>query len=151
MHVRGQIRAYVAARLAAVPGLEDHITIEAGDVPDESELPWALVSIGDENILPRTIAGPSRAVKQQREATLTIDVLGRDRVDVVTQVEDISAEIEALLATDPLLGGLAKSSELRALTVERLRYSEGSQPMLLLRLQYQVTYMTAADDPRTAL
>lgn len=151
MHVRGQIRAYIAARLAAVPGLQDHITIEAADVPDEAELPWALVSIGDETITSRRIAGPTISAKQQRDATLTVDVMGRDRQDVADQVETIAARIEALLGADPLIGGLAKGSELRAITVERVRRSEGSQPMLTLRLQYQITYMTSADNPEVAI
>lgn len=151
MHVRSQIRAYVAAKLTAIDGLQDHITIEAADIPDEAELPWALVSIGDEAITGHTIGGLTRAARLAREATMTVDVVGRDRLDVVGKVEDIAADIERLLATDPLLGGLAKASELRALTVERVRRVEGSQPTIALRLQYLITYMTAADDPRTAL
>lgn len=151
MHVRGQIRAYVAAQLSAVPGLQDHVTFEAGDIPDEAELPWALVSIGDENITGRTIGGLNRPARLAREATATVDVVGRDRLDVVEKVEDIVAAVERLLAADPLLGGLAKASELRAITVERVRRNEGSQPTIVLRLQYLITYMTAATDPETAL
>jgi hypothetical protein len=146
VHVRGQIRAYVAARLAAVPGLQDHITLEARDVPNEAELPWALVSIGNENVSAYTLGNPR---KLEREAELNIDLIGRDRADVARQIEDIAAEVETLLAADESMGGLAQSSGLVALTVDRIE--GGSQPMLRLRLQYQITYQTASGAPTVAL
>lgn len=146
MHVRGQIRAYVAARLAAVEGLQEHITIEARDVPDETELPWALVSIGNEAIAGFTL-GPPR--KLEREADLNIDLIGRDRSDVIRQIEDIAAEVETLMAADERMGGLAQGSSLVGLTIERI--DGGSQPMMRLRLQYLITYLTASGAPTVAL
>lgn len=146
MHVRGQIRAYVAAKLSAVPGLQDHVTIEARDVPDEAELPWALVSIGNENVTPFTL-GPPR--KLEREADLNIDLIGRAPTDVASQVEDLAAQVETLLAEDESFGGLATDTRLVALTVDRV--DDAAQPLLRLRLQYLITYQTASGAPTVAL
>lgn len=145
MHVRGQIRARITTVLSAIPGLQDHVTIDWRDIPDQAEMPWAWVWIGNETITARTVSGK----KQQRELELYIDLISRDIREVATQAESIAASIESALAADRTLGDLAKDCDLRAYTVDR--DNDGSQPMMRLRLQYLITYMTAATDPETAL
>lgn len=144
MHVRGQIRAYVAERLSAVPGLQDHVTIDSREVPNEAEMPWAWIWIGNEDVTVRTLGA-----KQQRELELSIDLIARDVREVATQAEDIATEIETAMAADRRLGNLAQDSYLRAYTIDR--DNEGSQPMMRLRLQYVVVYVTETGRPTVAL
>jgi len=144
MHVRGQIRERVRVLLSAIPGLQDHVTIDARDVPDQAEMPWAWVWIGNEDVTTRTLGA-----KQQRELELSIDLIARDVREVATQAEDIAAEIETAMAADRRLGDLAQDSYLRAYTIDR--DNEGNQPMMRLRLQYVVVYVTETGRPTVAL
>lgn len=144
MHVRGQIRERVRVLLSAIDGLQDHVTIDSREIPAEGELPWAWVWVGNEDVAPRTLGA-----KQQRELDLSIDLIARDTVQLADRVEDIAAAIEVALAADRKLSGLAQDTSLRAYTIER--ENEGSQPMMRLRLQYLVTYVTATGVPDTAL
>lgn len=149
MHVRGQIRDRVAAILAGIEGLQDHVTVDAREVPDEAELPWAWVWVGNEDIAPRTLGGGLSAAKLQRELELSIDLIARDTSQLATRVEDIAAAIETRMANDRRLGNLAQDSYLRAYTIDR--DNEGSQPMMRLRLQYVVVYVTETGRPTVAL
>lgn len=143
MHVRGQIRERVRGLLSGLDGLQDHVTIDAREVPDETEMPWAWVWVGNEDILPRTLGA-----KQQRELDLSIDLIARDTQQLADRVEDIAAAVEVAMASDRKLSGLAQDSSLRAYTIDR--NDEGAQPMLRLRLQYVVTYLTQTGIPTVA-
>jgi len=144
MHVRGQIRERVRVLLSAIPGLQDHVTIDAREVPDEADMPWAWVWVGNEDIIPRTLGA-----KQQRELDLSIDLIARDTQQLADRVEDIAAAIETVMASDRKLSNLAQDSTLRAYTIDR--NNDGSQPMLRLRLQYVVTYLTETGLPNVAV
>lgn len=148
MHVRSQIRQWVATLLSAIPGLQDHVTIDSRDVPNEADMPWAWVWIGNEDVTTRTLSG-QHGPKQQRELDLSIDLIVRDVYDVAEKAEDIAAEIEIAMAADRRLGNLAQDSYLRAYTIDR--DNEGNQPMLRLRLQYVVVYVTETGRPTVAL
>lgn len=149
MHVRGQIRARVATILSSIDGLEDHVTIDAREVPDEAELPWAWVWIGNEDVTQRTLGGGQSVPKQQRETELSIDLIARDTYQLAEKVEAIAAAVETALAADRRLGNLAQDSYLRAYTIDR--DNTGSQPMIRLRLQYVVVYVTETGRPTVAL
>jgi hypothetical protein len=143
MHVRGQIRERVRVLLSNIDGLQDHVTIDYREVPDESEMPWAWVWVGNEDVIQRTLGA-----KQQRELDLSIDLIARDTQQLANRVEDIAALIETALAADRKLSGLAQDCSLRAYTVDR--NDDGSQPMMRLRLQYIVTYLTDTGLPTVA-
>lgn len=149
MHVRSQIRDRVRTLLSAIPGLQDHVTIEAKEVPDEAELPWAWIWVGNEDVTTRTLGGGQFGPKQQREMELSIDLIARDTRQVAEIAENIAAEVEIAMAADRRLGNLAQDSYLRAYTIDR--NDEGGQPMLRLRLQYVVVYVTETGRPTVAL
>ena len=149
MHVRSQIRERVRVLLSAIPGLHDHVTIDAREVPDEAEMPWAWVWIGNEDVITRTLGSGQSGPKQQRELELSIDLISRDTQQVAEVAENIAAEIETAMAADRRITNLAQDSYLRAYTIDR--DNEGSQPMLRLRLQYVVVYVTETGRPTVAL
>lgn len=147
MHVRGQIRAYLAAKLRAIAALQDRVSTTRREIPDASELPWAFLTIGNENV---SVATTGSVRKLERELTFTVDLLGRDADDAVGQVEEIAAAVETTLAADPTMGRLALSCDLVAYTVERIG-EDTSQPVVRLQMQFLVFYLTAADAPAVAL
>lgn len=149
MHVRTQIRDRVRETLSGIPDLEDHVTIDVKEIPDEADLPWAWVWIGNEDITVRTLGSGNSGPKQQREVDLSIDLIARDTQQLNDRVEAIAAEIEARMDADRRLNNLAQHSYLRAYTIDR--DSAGTQPLLRLRMQYVVIYVTESGRPTVAL
>jgi hypothetical protein len=112
-------------------------------------MPWAWVWIGNEDVITRTLGSGQSGPKQQRELELSIDLISRDTQQVAEVAENIAAEIETAMAADRRITNLAQDSYLRAYTIDR--DNEGSQPMLRLRLQYVVVYVTETGRPTVAL
>ncbi len=142
-HVRGQIREYVRAQIEAIDGLAGFVVFDSTDVPDDLEIPWAFVWIGDENVEAFTLGGPGGR-KLSREVELTVDLFHRAKSEALALAEDYCAQIEAKIAAYPQMGGLVKSTDLRAYTIARSE--EGSQPIVRVRMQWIVTYWTQERD-----
>jgi hypothetical protein len=140
MHLRGQIRARIGDKLKTIDGLQDHVTFDFPSTVDDRDLPWAFVWLGNEDIDPIT-----QGAKQSRELQLYIDLIARDRSDVVERIEEIAARIEAEMHADKSIGGLVIHSFLRAYTLDR--DETGATLVLRFRLQYVLTYLTAAGNP----
>ena len=143
-HVRAQIREYVRSLLITIEGLEQHVTIDSEDIPEDLDLPWVHVQVGQEDTDARGLGGP-QGRKLQRELQLTVDIYCRDKRELFAQAEDYATEIETKLAAEPRMNGLASDLRLRAITPSRS--SEGDQPIIQLRLLWFVTYFTNERDP----
>lgn len=142
-HVRGQIREWLRVQLGLIDGLQGFVVLDSQEIPEDLDLPWALVSIGDEDIQPITL-GDQRGRKLSREVQVTVDLFHRDKTEPLILAERHCAAIEARIGTDPRMGGLVKNSELRAYTVTHS--DEGSQPIVRVRMQWLVTYWTYERD-----
>lgn len=142
-HVRGQIREWLRQQLNGIDGLQGFVVIDAQEIPEDLELPWAHVAVGDEDIQAITLGGRDGR-KLSREAQVTVDLFHRDESEPLIRAEGYCAAIEARLGADPRMGGLVKNSELRAYTVTHS--DEGSQPIVRVRMQWLVTYWTYERD-----
>jgi hypothetical protein len=145
VHVRGQIRAWLAVKLAAIDGLQDHLTLDFPQSVDEADLPWAHVWLGNENVAKITTAG-----KQERVLECFVDLLTADRADVLERAEEIAARVEAALV-DNTMGGLVIESTLIAYTLDRSETGAGQVTILRMRLEFSLRYLTAAGNPSVAV
>lgn len=142
-HVRAQIREWLRAQLESIDGLQGFVVLDWQDIPEDPDLPWALVSIGDEDVQAITL-GDQRGRKLSRELQVSVDIFHRDKTEPLILAEGYCAAIEARIGADPRMGGLVKNSELRAYTIAHS--DEGSQPIVRIRMQWLVTYQTYERD-----
>lgn len=144
-HVRSQIREYVRAKLATIPGLEQTVTIDSEEIPEGFELPWVHVHLGDEEVSPNNLGSISSGRKLSRAMSLVTDIYCRDRSEPLLEAEKYAAAIEAKLASDPRMGGIAKDVRLVAYNISKSDEPR-SLPILQMRLQWLVTYFTHERD-----
>lgn len=143
-HVRAQIREYVRDKVTSIQGLEQAVTIDSEEIPDELVMPWCHILLGDEDIAVRGLGDPTKGRKLERSLQLTTDLYFRDKKEPLLLAEDYAAAIEAKLAANPRMGGIISDLVLRAYTIAR--NDEGSQPIVQLRMQWFATYFTHERD-----
>jgi hypothetical protein len=133
MHADDVVLQGLVAYLQAIPGLEDHVTVDEEAIPADPELPWCWVQLGDFEIAGRTLEG-----KKFRTLTVFVDLITRARVGAMQAAGAIAAVIENRIDADPRLGGLVRSAEIQSGT--RSRNDEAS--IARLRLIYLIQYST---------
>lgn len=141
-HVRHQIRDHVATLLSATTELSGRVF--ASRVHPVDNFPGALVYTLEETS--EIVAAP---FVLQRELSLEIVAYVKVSDTVDDDLDDLAAVIEAALAADPKLGGLAKTSFVNASAIELT--GDGEKDVGTLTLTFVVVYMTAAATPQTAL
>lgn len=136
-HPRQQIRERVSAMLDVIPGLAGRVVPTRTRPTDAAELPVALIYTLSETSELITAAGDKRhtlalVIELRISASGALD----DAADALCQ------SVEAVMATDSRLGGLAFMSTLSS-TVFTLD-GEGETRQFLATLTYTVIYDTAA-------
>lgn len=142
MHADDVLIAALAVYLQSIPGLEDHVTLDEADIPEEIDLPWAWLQLGDFNIASRTLEG-----KKHRSLEVHIDLITRNRRGQMEQANTLAAVIENRIDADPTLGRRVASAQLLSGTRER----DDTASMARLRLIYSIEYSTAAGAATTPL
>lgn len=150
MHLRGRILDAVATRLAVIPAYGAPGVVSrrrAHDVPEE-RLPHITVtwSDGEERVTGRTFSAPADGAAIMRELPVSVIIHFKAASDGVEQAFDAACLlIEAALAADPTLDGLATDLQLQS---SRLLLDPSTgRPVAAGRLTYIASYTSAAASP----
>jgi len=148
MHARRQIVNAAAAALAGLastgsrvyPGRDWPVSADSAD--------YLLVYARQETSQSATMKGAARSL--QRVVRLMVDGVTSSFADNDAQLDAIAEEVEAALAADPSLGGLAKDLFLASTEIV-VTTGENERRLGRVRLEFAVIYYTAANAPGTAL
>jgi hypothetical protein len=139
-HVRAQIRQAIAEALLEVPQTAGRVYVTRVRPLGDGQLPALTVATGTERSEQFT-----DDLDLQRELQVNVSVHVRGRDDFDDEADDIAAEVEQALMSDPSLDGLLFNCFLSGTQPE---YSgEGEQRIARLHLTFLATYHTAQDDP----
>jgi hypothetical protein len=142
-HVRQQIRERVRDDLAALASLPDRVFLSRSYPTAEAQLPCALIYAQAEEVEFLDVAG-----RQARQLSLIVEIVARQGDSADTVVDQVCAEVEAAIAADYTLGGVAKGANLAGAEFGR---AAGSAPVHWARLRFVVVYHTSFADPQSAL
>lgn len=148
MHVRGQIREVFRTELSTLASLGNRIFLDSDEVPQDEELPCAVVEVGDESITHETL-GASSGATLQRDTTVTVDIFYQARTEGLIAAEEILATLETRMALSVALLAIVRSSFPQQLAI--VRDKDGAQATVRLRMQWLVTYSTNERDPTVAI
>jgi len=143
-HYRQTIREAVAALLLSIDA-----TIYRTRIYPMTSLPAISVHINNERVTHENSGPLNAAPRYTREADLRIEVAHEAAADVDDAVDDLVAQVEALIGADVTLSGSVEES---ILTRTDLSVSgDGDTPYMIATLTYRVWYRTTAADPQTAI
>lgn len=145
-HVRRQIRDAVVTALTGLSSTGARVSATRKYTHGKASLPALAVYTLDEESESETLGTAGLLARSLR---LVVTGYARASNSVEDTLDQIAAEVEAALAGEPTLGGLAKRSTLIGTEIEIEEQAE--QPIGSIRLIWRVDYLTAADAPQTAL
>lgn len=143
-------RSIVLAAVSALTGLATTgARVHAGRTwpVETAETPYLLIYARREQSGPFTMKGAARTV--QRQLTLSIEGITAETTDSDATLDQIASEVETAMAADPTLGGACKDLFIDATDIEARADSDYRTGRI--RLDFSVTYYTAANAPDTAL
>lgn len=144
-HIRSQVRTALAAALVGLDGVGNRVSASRLARISPAELPCITVGTPGERI---DQIGISKPYLYQRLISVDIDayVAAEPFEDVA---DALAAAIETRLAADGILHGIVQSPPV--LTDTELAIDDTvSPPMAMVRLSYQVSAITEADQPAPA-
>jgi hypothetical protein len=141
-HVRTQIRDRVATLLDSVATVHKS-RIHA--VAEGSSLPVLLVYTNGEQMQPDESAFNT----VERSIEVVVEIVDQAASDLDTALDDLLEEVEAAIAADPTLNGLA--SYCIPASVEVSMLAEGAQPIGKLRVTFATMTRTSYADPSTVV
>lgn len=145
MHVRKQIRDRAATTLTGLPTTGASVFKMRKYALDDARLPALCVYTMDEASALVTIG--SRTLR--RNLVLVVEATAKGSSETVyDNVDAICAEVEAALAADFTLNGIAKSVILTA--TETDVNIEGEKGLGSATMRFDVTYITSIEDAETA-
>lgn len=142
-HARQNIREAVATTLGAITA-----TVYRSRVYPLDVLP--VIAIYGNN---ETATSENDQLVSQKRYTrlmdLNIEIVAEAVADVDDEIDDLAAQVEALLGADPTLTATAVDSNLLTTTIEL--DGSGDKPLAVCTLLYQVWYRTTAADAQTSI
>lgn len=135
MHASDVVLQAFETALGAISGLEGHVTRDEDKIPNEIDMPWAWLNLGNEDINGQSLNG-----KKTRGQFINIDVVSSSRYAAMQTTNELTGRIEDKVDVDPTLGGIVGSALLQGIVRERneeLRVARA-------RMVYLVTYWTRA-------
>jgi len=144
MHARTIIRKTIISLLKNSKPLNKIVgnnIFEARGYPIDNP-PAILVYTPNEQVVDYSIGYPR---SQTRQLTLVIEAYAKEHVDVDKTTDNLSLEIEELMATYPTLGNMVKDMNLNS-TETRLS-GDGDKPIAVATLTYHITYRTKENLP----
>lgn len=143
-HYRQTIRESVATLLGSIDA-----TIHRTRAYPMTALPAISVQINNERTIHENRGPLNAAPRYTREADLIIEVAHEAKSSVDDAVDDLVAQVEAIIGADVTLGGSVEESILTRTTFTV--NGEGDIPYMMGALTYRVWYRTTAADPQTAI
>lgn len=147
-HVRQQIREQVATDLiAAATTRGNRIHRSRIHRFQEDDLPTWAVYTGEE-VIEETgdLPYPRRQIRQLQ---LILEGFQRAEPNLENDLDQMAAEVEAIIAADPTISNLAKDCILEQTDIELT--TEGSLDLGLVRLTFLCEYHTSETDAETVL
>lgn len=142
-HVREQIRNNVATALGALAGGR----VYTSRVYPIDVLPAIGVFANSESSTEDPTLGIPRL---NRQVDLTVEIAAEAVADVDDVVDALAADVEAAIAANPTLSGVAVETPLIATTIT-LDGGDAELPLAFARLTFRVWYRTTTADPETAI
>ncbi|WP_333710371.1 hypothetical protein [Malikia spinosa] len=145
-HVRKQIREALATAVTGLSVTGARVYQSRLHALRDSNLPCLLVNTDDETIEPVSMNAPATL---ERELVVMVRAVARAAADLDDSLDQIMAEVEAVLGAASPLGSLAKITALRSIRVEMDDALE--KPLGVASMEYRITYYTASSAPQTVL
>lgn len=142
-HIRQQIRAHVAARLANLPTTADRVYVGRTRALGADYDPTLLIYSRDESSA--RVASKAGRATLERVTQLYIEARVTAAAPPDDLLDQIAAEVEIAMAADTRLGGLALDSVPAATSIETS--SDGGAHIGSCRLEYRVRYWAPQLDP----
>lgn len=146
MHARRRIVLAAVAALTGLPSTGARVHAGRAAPAPVASTPYLLVYARQEQSASATMRGPGR--KLQRELTLAVEAVTASADDDDALADTIALEVEAALAANPTLGGVCGDLYLASTALDARH--EGESRTGRVRLEFTVTYFTAADRPDVA-
>lgn len=145
-HVRQQIRERAATTLGSLTTTGSRVYQSRIYPLGSNNLPGLLIYTKSEDSQPETM-GTTRTLL--RNLSLVVEGYVKQVSNFDDKVDLICSEVETAMSGDITLNNLAKNSYLES---TEINYNdEGDQPLGTCVLTYMVEYMTAEDDPDSAV
>nr|BDD46843.1 hypothetical protein 9 [bacterium] len=142
MHARTQIRQAVTALLTENTDAGGNV-FESRVYPlDDLKLPAILVYTNNEAVETDTIAHPRT---QTRQVSLSVEIYAKANTKADTITDNLTLQVEKLIASDPTIGGLVKDTVLDS-TETRLS-GDAEKPVSITAMTYQITYRVKENAP----
>lgn len=144
-HVRQQIREAAAT---VITGLSSGASVHPSRVYDleAGDLPALKLYTLSEGVERDSLSYPRGT---RRQLQLIVEVAAKSTTNLDDVLDTLCAEVEAAIAADITLGGLAKDAYLETTTVEL--NDGGSQPHGMASMSWIVEYRVRETDPETVL
>ena len=143
-HVRAQIRNTVVTVLTGLHTTGSSVFATRSWPLDAKQLPALLIYSVDETADPGSLTRP---IALHRALSLVVEAVALKCNGLDDLLDAMCAEVEAELAMDPSIAGLAKNSTLRRTEIE-VR-SDGDATVGIARMTFEVLYVTSSVNPHT--
>ena len=146
-HLRRQIREAAATLLTGLTTTGNRVYQSRVYALRDTDLPGLRIFTLNESVEANTIgAGPARL--QERTLTLSVEGCVKATSTYDDTLDAICKEVEVAIAGDNTLGGKCKWVQLTSTEIEM--DGETEQPIAIVRLSFQVFYITALNAPDVA-
>jgi hypothetical protein len=142
-HVRGQIRAAVAAALEGIPATDGRVFQARAWPLEKQDLPCWLVHVDGERIETRQTG---RQAIQSREVQVSVVALAAHSDDVEDELDDLTAAAEEALFAD--IGIAALTREFQISATETALNADGSLVIGQTRMTFAATIPALEGAPR---
>ena len=147
-HLRRQIREAAATLLTGLATTGSNVFQNRVYPLQDGDLPALRIFTQAESVEANTIgADPARL--QERTLSLVVEGCVKDPDGFDDTADAICKEVEVAIAGNNTLGGLCKWVQLTSTEIEM--DGETAQPIAIVRLTFQVFYITALNAPDVAL
>lgn len=143
MHIRQLVRDAFVATLTGMPTIGTNVFIDHPHVLTDGELPGIIVDTPSEQVL----VDESTFTETLRDLQVFVNVYAKALPS--GQMDDIAADVEALMMVDCTLGGIVQNTLLLATTLELA--DDVEERVARCSLQFSVLYVSPRADPETSL
>jgi len=143
MHVRSQIAFALVTRLTGLVTTGANVFLARVETVTQATLPALAIKVGPEQRDPdlEDITGRSQP------RLLSVSIEGHVNDGSTYTLDQIAAEVEVALETEPTLGGLVRNLKLEQ--TELLYNADGDRDFMAIVMTYSLVYSTLRTDPHT--
>lgn len=144
MHARQQIRDAVVTICTGLGLIGARVYASRQYPMASAELPGLCVYTTQEASQPEIMRSPRRLI---RELSIVVECYARATDGVDNALDNIAAQVEAAIGTDPTLG--SKVRRVHISQTETMMTNDGEQPVGVARLTFTAEYATFENAPAT--